>query len=571
MKKLLLFLSVFALCTQGIDAKSITPEQAMVIAKQQMANTSKFNASNVKMTLNYAAMNLKGQTDYYVFNRDGGQGYVIVSGDDVAMPVLGYSNQGSFDYDQAPDGLKFLLEQYQYQMEWLRIHPEDALKQNRDLGYVAEMLTTRWHQEPPYNESCPRISGTPNSNGRAYTGCAANALAQIMKFWRHPETGFGENSYTHVLDGVETTFSSVFSDHTYDWTRMRNTYTGSSSETIWQKEALNTLIRDVDIALNMRYYADGSEAYYRDIVKALIAYFDYAPDIQFLMRDNYYGDWSSLILNEIDEGRPVYYFGNKTKDSQGNNVNIGHAYILDGHDQQGKVHVNWGFKIDYNGWFSLDMLSPKPASQYEYDQYAEGFNGRSGAIIGIHPDNSGMGGIVMKGGINIYADTMPNNDVRASFDVQALNGPYQGTIRYAIAAKTSEGYENYYTFTKQVDLAKDEIMTIDLSGNYPYLYDGRTYYIIIWSPYFPNNYSWNWYFTNPVSFTIGDWVTPPFILGDVNNDGSVTIADVTMLISKVLKNADYVEAGDMNGDGELTIADVTILISYVLKHGGGEE
>ena len=59
-----------------------------------------------------------------------------------------------------------------------------------------------------------------------------------------------------------------------------------------------------------------------------------------------------------------------------------------------------------------------------------------------------------------------------------------------------------------------------------------------------------------------------FILGDVNGDGDVTIADVTMLISMVLKNnssASDCPAGDLNTDGNLTIADVTMLISRVLR------
>ena len=86
MKKLLLLLSVFALCSQGVNAESITAAQAEVIAKQQ------FSASSAKMTLSYAAMGTRGQADYYVFNRGNNEGFVIVSGDDVAGPVLGYSD-----------------------------------------------------------------------------------------------------------------------------------------------------------------------------------------------------------------------------------------------------------------------------------------------------------------------------------------------------------------------------------------------------------------------------------------------------------------------------------------------
>ena len=73
-----------------------------------------------------------------------------------------------------------------------------------------------------------------------------------------------------------------------------------------------------------------------------------------------------------------------------------------------------------------------------------------------------------------------------------------------------------------------------------YLTQGRTYYVVVWTPYFSYSYDWNWFLDDPVPFTVGDWVTPPdpqFLLGDVNNDEDVTIADVSALI-------DYLLSGD---------------------------
>ena len=55
-------------------------------------------------------------------------------------------------------------------------------------------------------------------------------------------------------------------------------------------------------------------------------------------------------------------------------------------------------------------------------------------------------------------------------------------------------------------------------------------------------------------------------LGDVNHDGSVSIADVTTLIDYLLgsnSNACLVCA-DMNGDGDVSIGDVTALIDLLL-------
>ncbi len=81
-----------------------------------------------------------------------------------------------------------------------------------------------------------------------------------------------------------------------------------------------------------------------------------------------------------------------------------------------------------------------------------------------------------------------------------------------------------------------------------------------------------WFLDDPVPFTIGDWVTPPdpqFILGDVNNDNEVNIADVTTLVDYLLDNSIEInmEAANMNGDDEVNIADVTAIIDYLLTHG----
>lgn len=57
-------------------------------------------------------------------------------------------------------------------------------------------------------------------------------------------------------------------------------------------------------------------------------------------------------------------------------------------------------------------------------------------------------------------------------------------------------------------------------------------------------------------------------IGDVNSDGSVSVADVTALIGKVLNGSaltDYMACADVNADGIVNIGDVTALISKVLS------
>ena len=57
-----------------------------------------------------------------------------------------------------------------------------------------------------------------------------------------------------------------------------------------------------------------------------------------------------------------------------------------------------------------------------------------------------------------------------------------------------------------------------------------------------------------------------FQVGDVNKDGSITIADVTALVNIILgKTTDYdLRLTDVNTDGSVTIADVTKLVNKIL-------
>ncbi len=62
----------------------------------------------------------------------------------------------------------------------------------------------------------------------------------------------------------------------------------------------------------------------------------------------------------------------------------------------------------------------------------------------------------------------------------------------------------------------------------------------------------------------------PSILGDVNGDTNINIADVTQLIRAVL-DGEYIASGDIDRNSELNVADVTTLIRSVLNGDGFEE
>ena len=72
-------------------------------------------------------------------------------------------------------------------------------------------------------------------------------------------------------------------------------------------------------------------------------------------------------------------------------------------------------------------------------------------------------------------------------------------------------------------------------------------------------------FTMPAkNVTVTYSLQPIAVPGDVSSDGTLSIADVTMLVNMVLGKADKNSAADVNGDGQVTIADVTQLVNLVL-------
>jgi len=67
------------------------------------------------------------------------------------------------------------------------------------------------------------------------------------------------------------------------------------------------------------------------------------------------------------------------------------------------------------------------------------------------------------------------------------------------------------------------------------------------------------------------FIVPPYILGDVNESGTITSADIISLVNHVFKGGPpplpVWEAGDVNQSGTITSADIIFLVNYVFKGG----
>ena len=116
MKKTIL-LTVCSLMAMAMQAQTVSEQQARQIAAEFYQTHSSHEARSNKPYKSPTPSTLRKayeapQQALYVFNSPEETGFVIVAGKEGSTPILGWSDNGPFDYDKAPCGLKALLEQY---------------------------------------------------------------------------------------------------------------------------------------------------------------------------------------------------------------------------------------------------------------------------------------------------------------------------------------------------------------------------------------------------------------------------------------------------------------------------
>ena len=354
MKKLIIttiLLSAFLVQVQAQGAQKVDENTARRTA-QAFADT-RLDAKGEALTLVKA-------DNIYIYNL-GDHGFVMVSGNTVLPPVLGYSRNGNFpDLDEAPEQYTAWILHYGEMIDYAvaeGVEPEASVKQQwmealegrfaaRGTNTVDPLITTHWNQDCYYNEYCPATSGGwwgGGPCGHAYAGCVACAMAQVMKFWNHPQVGFGSHTYVHSTYGEQ---SANFAATTYQWNDM--------PEQIYShNDAVATLMYHCGVSVNMNYGASGSGAQSKDVETALRSYFGYCG-AKYREKSKYENDvWVAMLKAELDLSHPIYY--------SGSNGDSGHAFVCDGYDANDFFHFNFGWSgssddyysiYDVNGWSS---------------------------------------------------------------------------------------------------------------------------------------------------------------------------------------------------------------------------
>lgn len=368
---------LFVLCSllpSLLLADNVTVEQAQSLAVNFFKTSAQTRSTSPQIQLVWngeeVGTRTTGEPTFYVFDRTDQEGFVIVSGEDVTLPVLAYSFENRFKEKEMPVNLKGWLAE-------LRRQINDVRKKNvtttvraaqswtnvaASVGTVEKKLTTaKWNQDDPYNMYCPYINSQ-----KAVTGCVATALAIVMRYHQWPDKGTGTlPSYNYDYNGVKRTQDGHSLGHTYNWNNMPLTAYKRDWAAQEQKNVAQ-LIFDCGVMSKAMYTAQETGAPTREAVLGLLTYMKYGKGAKLLQRE-WYSDteWIRMLKQEIATNGPVFYAGYTPE-------NEGHQFVLDGYTSKEYFSVNWGWSGSCDGYYLISALNPTApgiGGGYEFNYY----------------------------------------------------------------------------------------------------------------------------------------------------------------------------------------------------------
>ena len=383
MKKKLLFLSILSFIVFNLVGNNIDQRTATIVANNYFNYISNGQVNDLK--LSYTKNMDNGSPLYFAFNNANDRGFILIAGDNAAVPILAYALNGNINLENLHSSIESWLQGYILELEYIKknnVVPSQTISKmwndyvqnkfatNTNRVKVAPLCAAIWNQSPYFNDACPYDSAV---NVNCVAGCPATAMATILKYHKHPAQGAGSTSYKHPKYESQ---ASNFSNYKYKWDLMPDTLTGKNDE-------IARLIYHIGVAVEMQYSAKSSGSYMIESKKtpknncqyAYKNYFGYDETTLQGLRRSAYEDtaWIKLLKLELDEKRPIQYAGFGGG---------GHTFVCDGYDVNDMFHMNWGWGGAHDGYFTLNSLNPGTGGIGSGEGH---FNNYQQAIIGIMP------------------------------------------------------------------------------------------------------------------------------------------------------------------------------------------
>lgn len=392
--KIFSLLALALICATSVSAKERSQEEIMQIAQTTIWSHASAR-HKVKMQGQTMKM-LRAESTLSIVGYDGG-GYAIVTNDDLLPAVVGYSSSA---YDDTNENFLWWLHSMLDATQSIigsgmpaQLLPPDT---SRFPARVPQMLTSAWGQMEPFNNMCPlEYNANGGLVGRSVVGCVATAMTQIMYYHQYPHQGTGTYTDVQTTDafGRPIPIKVDFDDYDFDYTKMRDTYVpGNYTEE--EAHEVAELSYAVGVSFAMIYGVSASGTYSDSAEVSLKKHLGF-PKAKLMQRGSYSTtDWMNTIFDELSHNRPLMYSGADDLFTLGGG---GHAFVFDGYDENGMVHVNWGWYGRNDGYYDVSLLNPRHHS----------FRNQQDMVIGCEPpsaDDTAMEERILSG--SITAETL---------------------------------------------------------------------------------------------------------------------------------------------------------------------
>jgi len=305
------------------------------------------------------------------------RGFLFLSAEDAVTPVLAYGFTYDIDMENLAPGVQDLLSQYRAEIaaarrlqlqasEQVRQAWEDLRNPSRATStadvVVSPLITATWNQNKYYNYYSPRDENSPATyDGKVPNGCVAVAMAQIIYYYRFPESGSGSH----------TNYTYDYGSFHVDFGQQQYCYDAMADKVTFYNNEVAKLIFHCATSVDMSYGPDGSGASSHNVPGAMSTYFKYNTDSQFRRKHDYNNtEWKQMIKTDLDARRPVYYSGYSESG--------GHAFVCDGYNSDDFFHFNFGWGGSGNGYYATQAIDSNT-------NVVNGYGNGQGAVFNLHP------------------------------------------------------------------------------------------------------------------------------------------------------------------------------------------
>jgi hypothetical protein len=379
-------------------------------------------------------------------------GYIVIPANKNLPPIIAFSFENEFgaiskenillqllktDISSRIDHIDLISENIikNRDEQWQKYSSLVKINQQNLVTTVGPLLDTKWSQNAPYNNFCP-IDLV--SKQRSVAGCPAVAMAQILNYHRTTQNiqFSDDDDYNHNYGGNRYTIDDDYEEYDFPSFPELNIYLDTlqynyENEIPLTDEDLATINFACGVAAKQVYNPKGSGTF--SVNQAYDAYQRFGfEDIQLLTNEP---DVYTQLQSNILEGYPAHIAVVDKSWSTGHNM------VVDGYDDEGYFHINFGWGGSNDGWYMLPKELPYELTVLE------------GLIVDIKPNSSQSGDLEGSGVLN-WIDVKPGSTITGNFIIKN-NGDPGSSIDWEVTTWPSWGN---WTFTPDsgIDLTPED-------------------------------------------------------------------------------------------------------------------